>query len=721
MPPEGPSLFLLSSFQKAAFLQSLSLTLPNVEFQPDGISIYDLKYKTYKKYGMTITGTYVTSPSPLVPAATPDNGKFIFFWDLLKEKQVGSADVAQFPLEGDEGTNALRAVVEGASTKVVTSNGKYIWGVSWMVWNSDMPKDAPDEPSKNLAAGVPEAAGAATAVAWFDQVQDQGAAAAAANAVPAALGDPRPQDIIMRIQAAWEGFSAAIATGDAVSATAIFAPVVILLPPNQPRTMLVTADQKQRFAQDLIDAQVAVSVTVEDVVLVELKATTDPIMAGGSSSLSALVRSSYSTTTQSADGWYSRIPPDPPEPPAPPPPPASPAPPVPPTPPAPPVPRVPPCSVAPHIDNNPVLTLLLPSAFDEYLSEPDYDKGPDIDVPAPAPAPRWGQPEDFTWDESAVSADDDVQDAEEGWRAEGDAGADGGTEADTEAATDAGTAEDVFPEGAPGGDDDDGVEYWSREGHPEKIPIPTYPPRNRKRPHPSSQNHDSHPPSPRHKPNDHKRQAYTAAEKLKWVAQLDVAVSVRALARESGIHRKCLANWKRAANFLKEAHSDRCRMHGRGRASWYRPMEIKVYERLLDWRRKGTAVSVGRLQEWSREFMKILYPLEKWKESQRWSDRFHVAEQCKKFWQFVCDKRRERGIEMTWIINADQMPLWLEMPATTTVDQAGVRSVPIRSAGYQKERVIVMLACTADGMKLRSWVFFKRKTVLKGVFLPGKS
>ncbi|CAI7827159.1 unnamed protein product [Closterium sp. NIES-54] len=162
-----------------------------------------------------------------------------------------------------------------------------------------------------------------------------------------------------------------------------------------------------------------------------------------------------------ADEWYSRIPPDapePPQPPAPPVPPAPPAPPVPPTPPAPPVPPSPPCSVAPHVtDNHPVLTLLLPSAFDEYLSEPDYDKSPDVDVPAPAPAPRWGQLEDFTWDESAVGAD--VQDAEEGWRAEGDADAEGGTEADTEAATEAGTAEDVFPEGAPGGDDDDGVEY----------------------------------------------------------------------------------------------------------------------------------------------------------------------------------------------------------------------------------------------------------------------
>ncbi|CAI7828292.1 unnamed protein product [Closterium sp. NIES-54] len=97
----------------------------------------------------------------------------------------------------------------------------------------------------------------------------------------------------------------------------------------------------------------------------------------------------------------------------------------------------------------------------------------------------------------------------------------------------------------------------------------------------------------------------------------------------------------------------------------------------------------------------------------------HVAEQCKKLWQFVRDKRREHGIETMWIVNADQTPLWLEMPATTTVDQTGVRSVPIRSAGYQKERVTVMLACTADGMKLKPWLFFKRKTAPKGVFLPG--
>ncbi|CAI7781612.1 unnamed protein product [Closterium sp. NIES-54] len=298
-----------------------------------------------------------------------------------------------------------------------------------------------------------------------------------------------------------------------------------------------------------------------------------------------------------ADGWYSRIPPEPPEPPRPPAPPAPPTPPAPPSPPAPLAPPVPPAPpplgpVSPQLTGNqPVLTLLLPSAFDEYLSEPESNKAQGVYVEVEHfPGGRWGQPDDCPWDESAVGTDDDVADAEE---ATGADGAEGGMEASAWGGAQGGTADDVFPEGVTGNVDDDGVEYWSRDGLPEKLPIPTYPPNDRKRPHPSSQNRDARPPSPRHKLTDHKRQGYTAAEKLKWVALMDLAVSVRALARESGIHRKCLTNWKWVAEFLKDVHSARKRMHGRGRASWYRPMKLKVYEKLLEWRRKGTAVSVG--------------------------------------------------------------------------------------------------------------------------------
>ncbi|CAI7849535.1 unnamed protein product [Closterium sp. NIES-54] len=60
------------------------------------------------------------------------------------------------------------------------------------------------------------------------------------------------------------------------------------------------------------------------------------------------------------------------------------------------------------------------------------------------------------------------------------------------------------------------------------------------------------------------------------------------------------------------------------------------------------------------------------------------------------------------------------MPAERTVEEVGIRSVPIRSSGYKKERVTVMLACTASGKKLKPWVFFKRKTIPKGNFPSGK-
>ncbi|CAI7748183.1 unnamed protein product [Closterium sp. NIES-54] len=59
------------------------------------------------------------------------------------------------------------------------------------------------------------------------------------------------------------------------------------------------------------------------------------------------------------------------------------------------------------------------------------------------------------------------------------------------------------------------------------------------------------------------------------------------------------------------------------------------------------------------------------------------------------------------------------MPSERTVEEVGSLSVPVRSGGYQKERVTVMLACTASGEKLKPWVFFKRKTVPKGDFPSG--
>ncbi|CAI7778229.1 unnamed protein product [Closterium sp. NIES-54] len=130
---------------------------------------------------------------------------------------------------------------------------------------------------------------------------------------------------------------------------------------------------------------------------------------------------------------------------------------------------------------------------------------------------------------------------------------------------------------------DDSVETWWRDALCEKKLIPTYPPINRKRPHPSVENQDARPPSPRHKPTQHKRALYTAQEKLKWLVRLEVAASISEVAWDSGIHRKCLTEWKQQAQELKDAHSARKRLHGRRRSS-SSPQEDRLRTEATAWR-----------------------------------------------------------------------------------------------------------------------------------------
>ncbi|CAI7851352.1 unnamed protein product, partial [Closterium sp. NIES-54] len=148
----------------------------------------------------------------------------------------------------------------------------------------------------------------------------------------------------------------------------------------------------------------------------------------------------------SADSWYSRVPSEPPEPPQPPAPPAPPAPLVPPAPPAPPTPPIPPAPE--NLGNRTVLKLVLPSAFDELLSEPESNKLANELIEAPGPAPHWGTLEAYTWDESAVGTNGDVAaDDEHRGGDDMDAEADTEAEAGAKAGTEAGTEADVFPEG----------------------------------------------------------------------------------------------------------------------------------------------------------------------------------------------------------------------------------------------------------------------------------
>ena len=59
------------------------------------------------------------------------------------------------------------------------------------------------------------------------------------------------------------------------------------------------------------------------------------------------------------------------------------------------------------------------------------------------------------------------------------------------------------------------------------------------------------------------------------------------------------------------------------------------------------------------------------------------------------------------IIAMDETAVWLDMPGETTVDLVGVKSVPIRTTGHEKNRITVCLAAKASGRKLQPLVVFK--------------
>ena len=69
--------------------------------------------------------------------------------------------------------------------------------------------------------------------------------------------------------------------------------------------------------------------------------------------------------------------------------------------------------------------------------------------------------------------------------------------------------------------------------------------------------------------------------------------------------------------------------------------------------------------------------------------------------------------------NADEMPVFFDMPSNTTVDTKGVKSILLRGTGNEKNRITVMLAVTADGEKLLPYVILKRKTIPKESFPKG--
>jgi hypothetical protein len=61
----------------------------------------------------------------------------------------------------------------------------------------------------------------------------------------------------------------------------------------------------------------------------------------------------------------------------------------------------------------------------------------------------------------------------------------------------------------------------------------------------------------------------------------------------------------------------------------------------------------------------------------------------------------------------DETPVWLDMPGASTIEEIGVKSVPIRTTGHEKARGTVCLTAKGDGTKMPPVIVFKGKRMPK--------
>ena len=155
--------------------------------------------------------------------------------------------------------------------------------------------------------------------------------------------------------------------------------------------------------------------------------------------------------------------------------------------------------------------------------------------------------------------------------------------------------------------------------------------------------------------------------------------------------------------------------NNRGRSAQYPELESLLVDYIAKRRDVGVAVCNAQLkthakylakklkirnftasQMWCYKFMKINYlsNLRKTRISQRMPDDYEAKLLSSQ--QFVIKYRKLNGYLLGYIGNADQTPIYFDMPSSTTIDVKGMKTVTINTTGNEKNHFTCMLVYLAD-------------------------
>jgi len=176
------------------------------------------------------------------------------------------------------------------------------------------------------------------------------------------------------------------------------------------------------------------------------------------------------------------------------------------------------------------------------------------------------------------------------------------------------------------------------------------------------------------------------------------------------------------------------RLQGAGR-----PLKDKDFdEKLINWvrqqRQKKLCVSRTMIQ---REALTLSID-ENFKASNGWLEKFllrhnlfsrrptttcqepeEYAEKIVDYLLFVEQKRRTSNY--TYIYAADETAVYLDYSSSLTVENKGVREVPVKTSGHDKFHFTVMLTARSDGFKCRPYILLKNKRPIKEIVTKFKN
>ncbi|KAM7315654.1 hypothetical protein ISCGN_005437 [Ixodes scapularis] len=126
------------------------------------------------------------------------------------------------------------------------------------------------------------------------------------------------------------------------------------------------------------------------------------------------------------------------------------------------------------------------------------------------------------------------------------------------------------------------------------------------------------------------------------------------------------------------------------------------------------------LKKWVRNFMKRngLSLRRQTTVCQKLPDTYE--EKLQEFHCYVDDLRTRNSFMLGQIGNADQTPVWFDMPSRKTIAEKGCLQVNLLNTGNEHNRFTAMLCCTADGHKLPPYLVFKQKMKPKNEQFPPK-